>query len=931
MSVFESFREHLARADLYLAGAALVGLLLYLFGLPGQHPDATAAYTLDAATAAERASAFLTEHDWSVDTERARAELLRNDELLEDLQASVGRPEALRLLREQPAGPLPGYTWRVHYLTDNALSDIEQGFQAGADGDAEDVEAFVLATVRLTEDGAVWDADYTSLEDGASDARGPLLERPALRAVFPQEEAATALDEAPEEHVLDAASDSLLGEVLRFSAIDTTWKGRMVPNFTADDLLARAKAVLAAEQDGQQRSPDVEARGDTIVVIDRSSIVLPPGSAVAIARHHLDRTAWPVEAFRVDSVWTPRERSDRVARVRFVRDAPQYAHQIQVDLEVTAGGALRQIDATFEPVEEQETTLTTAAGVAEAVLLGLLAFILVIVFFKRLGSQLIDNVVIRVDGILIGLLVALMVVLAVDLDFGPEGFWIRLGIQVLIAGFSGGIVGLVVGIIAGAADSVSRAVWANKVYAASLVRLGQFRNVFVGRALLRGVCIALVLVGLHVLLLMVMPEAAIRFEQSQFAYDASLVPSLKMTAEEATGAYFIVLLLLLGAATFMQRTVGRPWAILAVVAVAAAFTQAGLVELMPAGYAWVLGGVVGLVLGGAFLAFDFVTAFVAYFVARVLWTVSEGWLVSGSPMVVDVVVIGLLLGAVLVLGFLGVASGRSRREVGDYVPAYVEELTRQERLKRELEIAQQVQNSFLPRRMPDVEGVDVAAMCLAAQEVGGDYYDLIEIEPGRLAVVVGDVSGKGIQAAFYMTLVKGMLQALSQKGTAPAEVLTELNRLFYRNVPRGTFISMIYGVLDVEARTFTFARAGHNPVILKRSPSQHSKFVQPAGMALGLVEGERFAATISEACLDLRMGDVLVFYTDGFSEAMNLDKQQYGDDRLADKVSGLGQKSASAILHGVAEDVHHFVEGMGRHDDMTMLVLKLSRRGGAHL
>jgi serine phosphatase RsbU (regulator of sigma subunit) len=150
-------------------------------------------------------------------------------------------------------------------------------------------------------------------------------------------------------------------------------------------------------------------------------------------------------------------------------------------------------------------------------------------------------------------------------------------------------------------------------------------------------------------------------------------------------------------------------------------------------------------------------------------------------------------------------------------------------------------------------------------------------------------------------------------------------------VPRGTFISMIYGVLDVEARTFTFARAGHNPVILKRSPSQHSEFLQPAGMALGLVEGDQFASTIKEARLDLRMGDVLVFYTDGFSEAMNLDKDQYGDERLADKVSGFGQKSASAILHAVAEDVHHFVEGMGRHDDMTMLVLKLSRRTGGPL
>ncbi len=176
-----------------------------------------------------------------------------------------------------------------------------------------------------------------------------------------------------------------------------------------------------------------------------------------------------------------------------------------------------------------------------------------------------------------------------------------------------------------------------------------------------------------------------------------------------------------------------------------------------------------------------------------------------------------------------------------------------------------------------------------------------------------------------MTLTKGILQTLSREGLSPAEVMRRLNMLFYANAPRGTFISMIYGVFDVEARTFTFARAGHNPVILKRSPSQEPDLVQPTGQAIGLVAGPTFDDTIEECTLDLRIGDVLVFYTDGFSEAMNAAKDQYGDDRLARKVGEAGNRSATEILHAVAEDVHHFVGAADRHDDMTMVVVKLDR------
>jgi phosphoserine phosphatase RsbU/P len=127
----------------------------------------------------------------------------------------------------------------------------------------------------------------------------------------------------------------------------------------------------------------------------------------------------------------------------------------------------------------------------------------------------------------------------------------------------------------------------------------------------------------------------------------------------------------------------------------------------------------------------------------------------------------------------------------------------------------------------------------------------------------------------------------------------------------------------VHARTFVFARAGHNPLILKRSPHHETEFVQPAGMAIGLKSGPMFDENIEEVSIPLHTGDVLVLYTDGFTEAMNARRQQYGDARLAEKVQGASRHTAGEILRTVSEDVHHFLEAVGRHDDMTMMVVKV--------
>ena len=165
-------------------------------------------------------------------------------------------------------------------------------------------------------------------------------------------------------------------------------------------------------------------------------------------------------------------------------------------------------------------------------------------------------------------------------------------------------------------------------------------------------------------------------------------------------------------------------------------------------------------------------------------------------------------------------------------PAFVKNITERQRMQRELEIARDVQMSFLPVKEPEFKGLDIAAKCLPALEVGGDYYDFVLLDENRFGVIIGDVSGKGTQAAFYMTLTKGFVKALSRTVSSPSEFLIKINELFYENVERGTFISMIYGIFDIKERTLTFARAGHNPVLARHSGKENLEMLNPVGLAL---------------------------------------------------------------------------------------------------
>ena len=245
-----------------------------------------------------------------------------------------------------------------------------------------------------------------------------------------------------------------------------------------------------------------------------------------------------------------------------------------------------------------------------------------------------------------------------------------------------------------------------------------------------------------------------------------------------------------------------------------------------------------------------------------------------------------------------------------------------ERLASELEIAHQVQLKLLPDEIPAVEGYSFAAICEPAREVGGDYYDFIKIGKNKIGVVIGDVAGKGLPAAIYMTLVKGIFQSVAGNSFSPRELLSNMNKLVYQIIEKGLFVTMFYGIIDIRNKKFTFARAGHEAPIFFNTNNGEVQSLRPVGMALGFDSGEKFDPNIEEITLDLNSGDTIVLYTDGYTEANNRLNEEYGKERMQEFIKENRSLETSKFLHLLNEDVKNFCQGTEQFDDMTSIIIR---------
>jgi sigma-B regulation protein RsbU (phosphoserine phosphatase) len=263
--------------------------------------------------------------------------------------------------------------------------------------------------------------------------------------------------------------------------------------------------------------------------------------------------------------------------------------------------------------------------------------------------------------------------------------------------------------------------------------------------------------------------------------------------------------------------------------------------------------------------------------------------------------------------------------------ASIEDLLREaaekKRLEEELRIAHEIQMSLLPQGPLAMPGVSVTALCVPAREVGGDYYDFLHLGEDRVGVLIADVSGKGTSAALYMAELKGLILSLSQIHTSPRNLLVAANRIIAQHLDARSFITMTYAVLDLRARTMTYARAGHTPLIYVPGglSSRRAQILAPDGMVLGLKldNGEMFERLLEEQTIPLNAGDVFLFFTDGITEAMNTYDDCFGENRLGLLVENHAHMRSDELRERVLREISAFVGDAPQHDDMTMILLKL--------
>ena len=240
------------------------------------------------------------------------------------------------------------------------------------------------------------------------------------------------------------------------------------------------------------------------------------------------------------------------------------------------------------------------------------------------------------------------------------------------------------------------------------------------------------------------------------------------------------------------------------------------------------------------------------------------------------------------------------------------------RLSRELELARDIQRSLLPHEAPIVPGYQVAHRWQAAQEVGGDLIDFAPLRSGNLGMVIADVSGKGIPAALYMVFARTLLRAVAFSGREPAAMLMRTNELIVADSTSDFFVTAYYALLDVHRHTLIYASAGHNLALHAPADDGAPKPLTTKGIPLGIVAG----AEIEQKTLPLMPGDVVLFYTDGVTEAMNAADEEFGGERLAELLRTQRAASAEAIADAIEVAVRDFVGDAVQHDDFALIVVK---------
>lgn len=251
------------------------------------------------------------------------------------------------------------------------------------------------------------------------------------------------------------------------------------------------------------------------------------------------------------------------------------------------------------------------------------------------------------------------------------------------------------------------------------------------------------------------------------------------------------------------------------------------------------------------------------------------------------------------------------------------QLAEKKTLDHDIAVAREIQRILLPSRAPLVEGFNCAALNIPAQQVSGDYFDFIQVDPHRWGVAVADVSGKGIPASLIMTMCRSVLRSKAPGNSSPAQVLREVNRLLYPDIQEDMFITMIYLIMDASG-TLTLARAGHESALWCRDHFKHIETIEAPGIALGIDPGDVFDEVIRDVTVQLSPLDTVVVYTDGINEALDDEGNEFGQEQLKAVLREAGPQSVDFLVKTIVDRVQSFSSGHPQNDDITLAAVQRS-------
>jgi sigma-B regulation protein RsbU (phosphoserine phosphatase) len=249
--------------------------------------------------------------------------------------------------------------------------------------------------------------------------------------------------------------------------------------------------------------------------------------------------------------------------------------------------------------------------------------------------------------------------------------------------------------------------------------------------------------------------------------------------------------------------------------------------------------------------------------------------------------------------------------------------TEKRHLESELELAQIVQRSLLPQQVPDTPALEIAAFSRPAQIVSGDYFDFPRFQDGTQGLAIADVAGHGVSASLYMASMQILLRTLVPANESPADVVRQVHHLLIHNVRFTTFVTLFLGSFNPSTHRLTFCNAGHNPPLVFRRGkgiTDSATWLRPTGPAVGLIEGAEFSV---DTC-PLAPGDILLLYTDGVTEALNDDGEEFGRERLSMLVQREWSLSARDMVGAIRQELQEFTNRQPLADDTTVVVCKIA-------